>query len=243
MLKKSQVIYDQIVSTRLSYMVVFLLIAALMVMSYRYYEGDLNNHTIVLYGGLIASLVAVLIQFLMGWNEHREIEILKTLGIRNILTNRKGVDHYRQLLKSATHQIDVLGVTANRFLNDFADPASEDKVLLDNLRQNQELRVRLLLPEKEFLFDPDDKAVFESVQRKLTALAGQFPDRFNYRYFLHHPVHSLVRVDNEAIVGPVFPHVQSKHTPSIQIEANSKFVEGYLKYFDEEWNGAAARPH
>lgn len=235
---KSPDFYFRAISIRLSYVILALLILALGIMSALYYKGDLNNHTIVLFGGLIASLVAVLIQFLMGWNEHREIEIFKALGIRSMLPNRRGIDDYRQLLRSATHQVDVLGVTANRFMNDFADPDSGDKVLLDNLRQNQELRVRLLLPGKEFLFSQDDRDVFDSVQRKLSVLAHGFAGRFEYKYFPHQPVHSMVRVDNEAIVGPVFPHVKSKHTPSIHIETSSDFVKYYLEYFEEEWNGA-----
>lgn len=236
--KKLSNIYEQIISTHLSYVIVVFLIVALLVLSYFYYTGNLSDHTIALFGGLSASLVAVLIQFLMGWNEHREIEVFKELGIRSILSNRKGFGYYRQLLSSATNRIDVLGVTAHRFLNDFADQGSQDKALLDNLRSNQGLHVRLLLPHKDHLANPDDRDVFDAVKRKLSVLAEQFPDRFRYKYFAHPPVHSIVRVDDEAIVGPVFQETPSKHTPSIHISANSEFVTPYLNYFEHEWNSA-----
>lgn len=129
------------------------------------------------------------------------------------------------------------GVTADSFLEDFADEKSSregGKVLLEKLGKGVEIRILVASPDVLDAKDLRHKNKASTAANRLTALSAQF-ENFKYAYFNHLPMHSVLTVDNTSIVGPIFPDVPSKNTPAIHLKNDSEFVEHYLEYFRNEW--------
>ena len=188
-----------------------------------------------LLAGMVTGLLVALIQYLLDWNEHQEIETIKKLGIRRILPHRDDKSYYQRLLTGAERDIVVLGNTASRFLEDFAHPTRTDsRTLFEALQRG--VRVRVLVPKPEYLPE-DDRPRAEAANKRMIQIA-QESSNFEYRHFNHPPTHSLVKIDNECLFGPVFPHVKSKDSPTIHADADSALVGEYLRYFDNEWKQA-----
>lgn len=230
-------LFSQRINIGLAKIVLITLIAAILLLAYFFFTGSLDSKWTTLYGGLVTGLVVAIIQLLFEWYEHKEIEKFKSLGIERIIPHRDDEVYYRNLIISARKRIDVLGVTANRFMLDFADSASnrsEKKVLIDAL--NRGVKVRILVPERNFL-RPKDAIAFEQARGHFVTTKALYSG-FEYGYFSHIPAHSIVLVDEECLLGPVFPSLQSKDTPCIQMNAQSAFALPYLSYFEEEWNNA-----
>ena len=221
----------------LSRIIASIFLALIMGLSWVFFQ-DISEKMAALLGGVIASFIAVLMQFLLEWNEHREIERLKALQIRKILKNRMDRPHYEELIKNAKKEIFIMGVTANRFLRDFADLADTgNTALISALKNSDELKIRVLVAAKNQL-EAGQAPNWDFSNPKLEVLKTTYPGRFLYAYYDHIPTHSIMRIDNEVIVGPIFPDVESRLTPSLQIDAGSPFVEQYLKYFEQQWRHA-----
>ncbi len=56
--------------------------------------------------------------------------------------------------------------------------------------------------------------------------------------FDHAATYALVQVDEDVIVGPVFPDMESKDTPVIHLQLENVMAQSYLNYFESEWNTA-----
>jgi hypothetical protein len=189
-----------------------------------------------LLAGMVTGLLVAVIQYLLDWNEHQEVEAIKKLGILGILPHRDDKAYYQRLLQLAKREIDVLGNTASRFLEDFAHPTRTDsRTLFDALGRG--VKVRVLVPKPEHL-SQEDRLKAESANRRMAGIAKESP-HFEYRYFDHPPAHSMVRVDNECLFGPIFPHIKSKDSPTIHADATGALVVEYLRYFGNEWSKAS----
>jgi len=132
----------------------------------------------------------------------------------------------------------MMGVTANRFFNDFADDSpnatANAKVLLDALQRK--VKVRVLLPESEFVED-NKKQDVEKVKQHVKSILTKHPDfSLEVKHFKHVPAHSIFNVDDKCIVGPVFPELESKYTPALYLHNSSPMANKYLSYFDDEWD-------
>ena len=62
-----------------------------------------------------------------------------------------------------------------------------------------------------------------------------FPDNVEVRRFAFQAKYSLVRVDGELIVGPVFADTESKDSPAIHLDVYSSYAEKYLNDFAKVW--------
>jgi phosphatidylserine/phosphatidylglycerophosphate/cardiolipin synthase-like enzyme len=188
-----------------------------------------------LFGGAATGLFVAFLQYLIQLNEHRDIERFKRLGVREVLPHREGKLYYENLIKEARISICVLGNTANRFLDDFAHANREDsRALLDALARG--VRVQILLPLPGYLSEADKARSAESLTR-MRQIHNEFSE-FQYKFYDHFPAHSLVVVDSECLVGPIFPHVHSKDSPAIHTHTGSPFVKHYIIHFKEEWSSA-----
>jgi hypothetical protein len=226
--------FTRYLQIRLYKIVIVLLAVATLGAGYAYFSTAQPKYE-TLFAGLATGLFVALIQYLLEWNEHREIETIKQLGIQRILPTRDDKAHYQQLLANAQKEILVLGNTASRLFEDFAHSTRTDsRALLDALGRG--VRVRVLLPQTEHL-DSDDRPRSEVAKRRMKEIASQFP-HFERRFFRHAPVHSLMKVDDDCLVGPIFPGVRSKDSPTIHANADSSLVGEYLKYFEREWEDA-----
>lgn len=188
--------------------------------------------------GLVPGLAVALMQFLLSWAEFNQISKFSAMKIKGVLNSRDGEEYYGKLLANAQTHIDVLGVTASRFASDFADETStriEKKVLIAALARG--VRVRILLPEKCYLSQEDQSEKFPKASRIFGALRNKF-NNIEIRYFDHKAIASIVRVDDDILVGPIFENVESRHTPALHTSTGSSLAQSYLSHFDAEWSSA-----
>lgn len=187
--------------------------------------------------GLVPGLTVALMQFLLSWAEFAQISKLRAMNIKGVLSSRDEADFYGELISKASETIDVEGVTASRLVQDFADENShrdEKKVLIAALARG--VKVRILVAESAHLA-VDQKEKFSIAARLFSSLAQRY-ENFEIKYFNHQPTTSIVRVDDDILVGPVFSNIESRHTPTIHTSVNSNLGSSYLKHFDTEWSSA-----
>ena len=107
--------------------IVATLVIVISSLAYFYFSPDFippNTKTSSLAGGLLAGCIVALAQFLLSWYEYANIEKFKSLKILDVRTNRVNRTFYENLIRSSNTEIAVMGVTADRFLEHFADVSS-----------------------------------------------------------------------------------------------------------------------
>lgn len=191
-------------------------------------------------GSLFAGLIVAIIQFFISWQDYKQTEKLKELELIRVLYNRDSRTFYEEYIKHSKRNINMMGVTASRFFNDFADDSpnatSNAKVLINALRRN--VKVRILLPDSEFV-DENKKQDVNKVKQQVINIKHKYPDcSLEVKYFNHISAHSIFNVDDKCIVGPVFPELESKYTPALFLRNSSPIADKYLIYFENEWNKA-----
>ena len=100
------------------------------------------------------------------------------------------------------------------------------------------ITVRILLPLNKYLPTEEKKNAGKIVLEKYKELHNRYNNKIEIRYFDHSPAHSIFRVDDTCIVGPVFPEVESKYTPALHLLNTSPMAIKYINYFDSEWEDA-----
>jgi hypothetical protein len=212
-----------------------ILVIAIGITFHLYWNVVTNPHINGLLGGLLTGLLVMLFQLYLSWYEYRNIKKFLSMGIKDVMPHRDSRDFYEVLIRNSKKRIYVMGVTANRMLDDFADMKAtnreEAKVLLTAMSRG--VKVQILLPKDQYLKD-NLKATAGEVKTAFTAIQNKYP-QFEFRYFDHDPAHSIFIVDNTCIVGPVFPDISSKDTPAIYMEDHSPFAAKYLDYYNTEW--------
>lgn len=210
------------------------LIILLGVSVYCYWNEPEGSKLAPLLGGVATGLLLVIVQYMFSWHEHIERGRLRLLGLKNVLKNKVDIEYYGQLIKGAKKRIDLMGSTGSRFLRDFADSQGshdEAKYLLEAMGRG--VKVRLLLPEAEQLFTDESKASAKQVEEKLMELNKR--EEFECRFFKHPPIHSIFRADNDLLVGPFFPNLESRNTPALHVRDDAILSERYIEYFEQEW--------
>jgi hypothetical protein len=190
--------------------------------------------------GAVPGLVVALAQFILSWAEFGEISRLRSLGVENVLLTRDDQNYYGKHIDQSSETIIVMGVTSRRFLQDFADehsPHPHKKKLLAALDRN--VAVKILIASSDYL-EPEQQQGYRITQERCRELKQRYPHLFDARAFDHVASQALVRIDDEVIVGPVFPRRASKDTPAVHLSAKSPFARSYLDNFDYEWNHAKA---
>ncbi|MFJ3059025.1 hypothetical protein [Herbaspirillum sp. NPDC087042] len=189
--------------------------------------------------GMVPGLVVGLMQFILSWAEFSKISKFQKMKVKGILSTRDQEDYYRELIKGAKKDIQVLGVTASRFVSDFADSGSsrdDKKVLIAALQRG--VSVRILVPAQAHLQGNDQSVGFPLAESFFTPLKDQYPNSFQVRYFDNAPIASVVRVDDDVVMGPVFTNQKSKHTPAVHAAYDSPLSESYMGHFDDMWPSA-----
>lgn len=218
--------------------IVFLILATIIVGIWYGNTNDTKVSTIL--GSLFAGLIVAIVQFIIAWQDYKQTDKLKELELIEVLYNRDNRTFYEEYIKHSKRKIYMMGVTASRFFNDFADDSpnatSNAKVLIDALRRN--VKVRILLPNSEFV-DVKKRRDVDKVKQQVESIMNKDPDySLEIRYFKHTPAHSIFNVDDKCIVGPVFPELESKYTPALFLRNSSPMADRYLDYFDNEWKKA-----
>ena len=222
------------------YPIVLILISFIIALSFWFNSSAANDNKLnAILSGLITGFIALLLQLWFSWVEQNKLKKFDELRIIDILAARDDPEYYRPLIKSAKRDVMVLGVTCLRFLHDFADDETsapnKNKVLL-KLLDKKKLKVKLLVADETALDNEEDVAKAKAAQPRLERLHIKYPNHFFFSYYKHRPTHSVMVIDDECIVGPIFPGVSSKYSPAIRLKKDSKFVEHYREYFDKEWD-------
>jgi hypothetical protein len=206
-----------------------------------FFTGDVNTKVGSLMGGLTATFVAVLIQFLLTMAHHREIERLKRMGFQDILPHRDDRQrYYAELIRLARKRIDFLGKTANSFLSDFAfaeeGASPDDRLLLDAMRRG--VKVRILVAGPKNLPQDKQEQKTKAIAR-MHELSEEYGDNFEYRYLSSMPGQTYVLADRNCIFGPVLPMESSRLSPAIHADSDSPFLESYFRFFERQWKEGA----
>lgn len=201
-------------------------------------SNEPNGKIASISGSLAAGLFVAIIQFIISWRDYKQTEKLSELKLIEILYRRNDSEFYAKYMKEATKEIKIMGVTATRFFNDFADntPNADDKAKTLFSILDKGVNVKMLLPQKKYL-DSNKQSDLAIVIKKVQSIKGVHRN-LELRFFDHIPSHSIFSVDDTCIVGPVFPLLESKNTPALHLRNNSPIAKEYIKYFDEEWEKA-----
>lgn len=220
--------------------IIFILLIVLSIIALIWYLTASDTKLLAILGSLIAGIVVAIIQFLIAWQDYFATEKLKNLQIKEVLLDRDKRDFYENYIKMARKKIDMMGVTGSRFMDHFAnddDNSPENaKVLLQVMSKG--VKVRILIPKESYLYTETDKRNEKNANERFLKISKKFPKNFEVKYFSHVPAHSVFMVDDECILGPVFPNVSSKFTPALYLKSKSPFAEKYLDYFENEWDTA-----
>lgn len=227
------------VKMTISMIIFIVLIVLLIVTIFIYYRID-NPSSLwgALFGILAAGLVVAIIQYLIAWQDYKQTEKLKKLKLKEVLYNRATRNQYEEYIRNTNRILDVMGVTAVRFFNDFADTSigapENATVLLQALERG--VHIRVLLPTDDFL--PEAKRNDSAkVKAKYKELIQRYQN-IEIRYFCHTASHSIFRIDDTCIIGPVFPLLESRNTPALHVMTSSPMALNYLDYFETEWENA-----
>ena len=223
-------------------LIVVILLLIVIGICWKCYSVNPTTPSGVVLGSLIAGLIVALIQFLLSWWDYEMTKKVEDLRLIEILYDRDNRDYYANLINKSRREIRVMGVTAKRFFEHFADMTvgarPDAQVLIAAL--NRGVKVKLLLPSREYI-SKNKRASYEQVEETLKGIKSKFPDaEIEIRYFEHIPAHSIFMVDSECIVGPVFENVESKNTPALHLKNESPFAEKYVAYFEQEWKALDA---
>ena len=204
-----------------------------------YWQVDESaNKTSGFMGSLAAGMLVAIVQMFVAWYDYYKNEQLRKIELIEILYDRDSRGKYEKYIKDAKSHIDVMGVTAARFFAHFADldkNASEGaKVIIYALERG--VNVRILLPSENYL--PNDKKNAASLVFEIYKKLSERYDRIELKYFNHTPAHSVFRIDDTCIIGPVFPEVESKYTPALHLKNTSPIAIKYIDYFETEWMNA-----
>lgn len=216
-------------------LVILLIVLVIILWQLEDSDGKLSGFMTSLTSGLLIAII----QLCLAWYDYTKNSELRKLELKEILYDRDSRNKYEAYIKSSKRQIDVMGVTANRFFSHFADLDANAsigaKTLIYALEQG--VTVRILLPLDNYLPTEEKKNAAKIVLEKYKDLHNRY-NKLEIRYFDHSPAHSIFRVDDTCIVGPVFPEVESKYTPALHMNNSSPMAVKYINYFDSEWKKA-----
>lgn len=232
--------YSKEIRIRRGTIILLILIFIIIICSIISYFVGITTFWGALIGSIAAGLVVAVVQLLVDWQDQKELDKLKDLYLKKIMYNRDLRDEYSKIIRSSRSRIDLMGVTASRFFSHFADLSNEArddaKVLLKALERG--VSVRILLPSTNMI-ESSKWTSYDKVGTHINEIKRENPNySLEVRYFNHIPAHSIFIVDDECIIGPIFPNVESKHTPALHLKNKSRYAELYLKYFENEWKNA-----
>lgn len=231
----------KIINSLTQMQIILIIIATLTIISL-ILHGWLNKDTkwFSFVSGIFSGLVLMLFQTYLNDDVIKKIDNFSSLKVINILQRRSDKNYYNDLIKKSTSKIDLQGVTAGRFIKDFADinphAGDDSKELIKSLERG--VAVRILVAAHKFLPDTNSKVKAIAASDTILKLKQRYPNLLHMKYYYHTPDHNIFLVDDEVIVGPVFKDVPSEHTPAIHMKATSIMSQKYISNFENEWRDA-----
>ncbi len=212
--------------------ILLVLILALVITVYYYINGDANTKSSALLGGLITGLLLVIIQYMFSWHEHIERDKFRLLGLKKVLENKVDRIYYGKLIKNSKKNIDLMGRTASRFFEDFANKGGTDDeatLFMEALARN--VTARFLLPTT--IGGKPNRSTITYINE----LSDAYPN-FTCKWYEPPESHSILCIDNEIVIGPYFPKSKSKNTPALHLQSDSTLSRCYMDYFETVWEDA-----
>lgn len=204
-----------------------------------YFKVDASNTKLVgLIGGVVSGLIVFIFTYVSLLKPVLDVDKFHRMGIKGLLGNRHDKKYYSDLVKTAETRVDVTGASCTRFVDDFLDPDSDDKVLVDALNRHGRLKVRLLFPTDEHMAE-EARRRLPAMLRKVETVRNRFGDRMQVRRFDDKARHSFVLVDNDLIAGPIFEDDKSKHAPAVHVTTTTAFAQKYSGFFEDVWDRSA----
>jgi hypothetical protein len=191
-----------------------------------------------------AGLIIALIQFGLSWYEYVSIDKYRRMGIKNIYDDKYKEEMYGEKIKGAKQKIYLMGNTARKFLEDFANLSSRSpakQVLIKQLEKGVEVRI-LVAAKQIFIGQEKRLRDYADAEEIIKNLRDQYTN-FECKYYLHEPAHSIFVFDNECFIGPIFPGISSFDIPFIHMYNEKDFASSYIEYFNNEWNKANSNDH
>lgn len=215
-------------------------VAVTIMMAVWYYWIDEQNVKMIgIVGGVVSGLVVAILTSATTVRLVQKVDHYNQMGIKAVLRNRHDKEYYRSLISRAKKDVRVMGASCTQFIEDFLDVKSDDKVLVEALRINTALRVRLLIPDEQHMAE-NAKARSQALDEPIKLLKREFKSRFEIRRFAGQAAHSVVIVDDDLLAGPIFEVDKSKHAPAVHVAMSTDFARKYSEHFDEVWE---ANPH
>lgn len=220
------------------WIIIVLVILVIICVCWKWYTMNTTSPVGAVLGSIIAGLIVALIQLGLSWWDYQMTQKIEKLRLIEILYDRDNRTYYANIIDKSRREIRVMGTTARRFFEHFADMTTgarpDAQVLISAL--NRGVKVKLLLPSKDYIA-LNKISDYNQVSETLNTIKQKYPHaEIDIRYFDHIPAHSIFMVDSECIVGPIFEYVESKNTPALHLKNESPFAEKYLAYFEQEWD-------
>jgi hypothetical protein len=205
-----------------------------------YSNLDANDSKLIGFvGGIVTGLIVYLATFLTLLRPVQELDRFHRMGIKGLLANRHDQKYYRDVVGESRQRVDVMGASCSRFVRDFLDVDSDDKVLIDALHKHRQLKVRLLIPTDAHMSQNARNGV-ESMLAQIAAVRAQFGNRVELRRFKEPAGHSFVVSDADLIAGPIFDGDKSRHAPAVHVTVETAFGQKYCAHFDAVWNASGS---
>lgn len=197
-----------------------------------------DSHLLNLSLGAFGGFFVLLVQFIVDDSRDKELEVLQAQKIVRVLETRDDDQYYVNLIKSAKREIVVCGVTASRFVLDFANeqsPRADKKALITAI--NRGVLVRILIADAEHL-SADESTKAATVRPKFVKLQHDHGSKFEVREYAYRPAFSLTIIDDDCLFGPVFPGTKSQHSPTIHALRSGHIADFYVRQFEKQWEDA-----
>jgi hypothetical protein len=209
--------------------------------SYLYFSSDseTSDKVTTFYAGFASAFLVAFFQQLAYVLDALKLHKYQSMGVEDFLQERRDHKYYEEVINRSNRHITVLGVTASRFMEDFANTSSPNtRALISALSRG--VKVKILLPKLAHLPQGKHADITEKTEPAIAELATNANYDIEVKYFDHIPAHSIVATEHTCIAGPVFSHLESKLTQSMVLKPNSEFANQYMGLFDKEWNAADA---
>ena len=216
------------------WLVILVILIAVISLSVMVFFLSDNQKLSALLGGAVGGMLVYIANFISETWALRQVAKFQAMGVKNVLANRHDKIYYRRVLANASRDVKVMGASCSRFIDDFLDPDSDDRILIDRLQQCPSLSVQLLIPD-DCNINSEAQDRFNLVADKLTKIDVRFKGRVGLRRFSHKARHSFVISDDDLIAGPIFAEERSKHAPAVHVKTSTPFGEKYLEYFKWTW--------
>jgi hypothetical protein len=171
--------------------------------------------------------------------EKARLRKLRDAGFQMAHDRRELTDYYGQLIGACQANIDVLGWSFRRFHDSYAE------TILDKVRRNPGLRVRLLVVDPDgdeaklrMSTEGESESYFSDCLRRLAEFAGKAPRSIEVRKLdrrVRLPT-MYFRIDAVAFVGPYFHAQRSNLTVTYELREPGWLFNRYSSQFELLWD-------